>query len=231
MKKLLVGLLVLALLLVGADIAARLVAERVLASTLQQRLSLPQRPDVSIGGFSVLVQAVRGTYDEVRVEALGVPTDNIGQLDYLLTFNGIDLPISKLVNQDVSGTTARSATAEVSVSEQTLSDLAGRPIAVSSGQGGAVQLETTYDIAGASVDLQVTADVQVQGEQVVIDVQDVSAAGVTIPSSVIGAVADAIGVNFPLPPAIRGLTLTDVTARDGAIILHAQGNDVPLSGA
>lgn len=231
MKKVIVGLLVLALLLVGADVAARLVAERVLASTLQQRLSLPERPDVSIGGFSVLVQAVSGTYDEVSVEARGVPTENVGELDYLLTFYDIDLPLSRLINQDVSGTTARRATAEVSVSEQTLSDLAGRPIAVSSGQNGQIQLATTYEIAGASVDLQVTADVQVAGEQVVIDVQDVSAAGVSVPSSVVGAIADAIGVSFPLPPAIRGLTLTDVTARDGAIVLHAEGSDVPLSGS
>lgn len=231
MKKAIVGLLVLALLLVGADIAARLVAERALATTLQQRLSLPERPDVSIGGFSVLVQAVSGTYDEVSVEARGVPTENVGELDYLLTFYDIDLPLRRLVNQDVSGTTAGRATAEVRVSEQSLSDLAGRPIAVSSGQNGQIQLDTTYEIAGSNVDLQVTAEVQVAGEQVVIDIQDVGAAGMSVPSSVVGAVSDAVGVSFPLPPAIRGLTLTDVTAREGAIVLHAEGTNVPLSGS
>jgi hypothetical protein len=59
-RKLLTFIVVLGLLLVLADRVAWWVAERGVATAIQESENLPQRPGVSIGGFPFLTQAIEG---------------------------------------------------------------------------------------------------------------------------------------------------------------------------
>ena len=62
MKGFLVTLLVLVVLLVGADFGARWIAEDRVATQLQSQLKLDEKPDVAIHGFPFVTQAASGDY-------------------------------------------------------------------------------------------------------------------------------------------------------------------------
>ncbi|MFN2594223.1 MAG: DUF2993 domain-containing protein [Actinomycetota bacterium] len=69
MKTLLIGIIVLGVLLVGGDAAARLVAEHKVAAELQSSFDLNVRPTVSIDGWPFLIHLVDGKFSKVTASA------------------------------------------------------------------------------------------------------------------------------------------------------------------
>ena len=68
-RKLLIGLVMLAALLVAADFGARAYAESRAATAVQTESRLATTPDVSIEGFPFLLHAATGEYPQVIVTA------------------------------------------------------------------------------------------------------------------------------------------------------------------
>src|SRR6266487_1277477 len=64
---------VLIALLVAADRVGLYVAERLAGDTIESSQDLSSRPDVDIGGFPFLNQAITGNYDKITVTAHDVP--------------------------------------------------------------------------------------------------------------------------------------------------------------
>jgi LmeA-like phospholipid-binding len=68
MRKLLIGLAVLAVLLVAADFAVKAVAESQAATALQRSLKLSSKPSVSLGGFPFLLHLTSGSFGSVGLK-------------------------------------------------------------------------------------------------------------------------------------------------------------------
>jgi hypothetical protein len=68
MRKLLIGLTVLAALLVAADFGVKAVAESQAASALQRSLKLSSKPSVSLGGFPFLLHLTSGSFGSVGLK-------------------------------------------------------------------------------------------------------------------------------------------------------------------
>lgn len=71
-RNLIITIAVILAVLVGADFAARAVAENVLASKIEQQ-GLHRRPDVTIDGFPFLTQAATKHFSRVGISATNVP--------------------------------------------------------------------------------------------------------------------------------------------------------------
>ena len=69
MRKLVVAVIVLLVLLVGADFAARAYAESRTADAIRSEVGTDVTPDVSIEGFPFLWHAVQGSYPQVVITA------------------------------------------------------------------------------------------------------------------------------------------------------------------
>ena len=69
MRRLFVVLVVLGLLLVGADFGLRFLGEYWVARELQAKLELSTRPDVSLEGFPFIPHLLSGEFTEVRLRS------------------------------------------------------------------------------------------------------------------------------------------------------------------
>ncbi len=69
MRRLFVVLVVLGLLLVGADFGLRFLGEYWVARELQGKLELSTRPDVSLEGFPFIPHLISGEFREVRLRS------------------------------------------------------------------------------------------------------------------------------------------------------------------
>ncbi len=73
MRKLLIGVIILAVLLVVADRVSVAVAENQISDRLTSAYGLAGKPGVTITGFPFLTQVVTGDYQQIDVSASQVP--------------------------------------------------------------------------------------------------------------------------------------------------------------
>jgi hypothetical protein len=97
MRKLVIALVVLVGLVVVADLVVRNVAEARLADQIDQHEGV-QGTAVEIHGFSFLLQAARGTFDEVEVSFPTLQTSRGSGVD--LQVDDVDLTLSDLKVSD-----------------------------------------------------------------------------------------------------------------------------------
>ena len=71
-----IALIVLVLLLVGADFGAAAFAEHMISQKARTQLQLNDDPSVTIHGFPFLTQALGGDYSHISVSAAGLPVAN-----------------------------------------------------------------------------------------------------------------------------------------------------------
>lgn len=223
-----VALVILLALLVVADRVAAAVASSRIAGEIETRLGLEHKPDVDVTGFPLLTQAVAGSYDKIVIDADDVPAEKVGKVDAHVELRDMRLGLSDVLSGDVSSAVAGDARADVRVPESSLSQLAGRPVKVESVTDDVARLSTTFDVFGTQLDVSIEAMVVVEGKNARLDVQGVTAAGVTLPGTVVSQISDAFGTAFEVPSIVEGMYLDSVAVEDGAIVLHARGKDVPL---
>jgi hypothetical protein len=111
MRKWLVALVILVLVLIGADFGLRFLADYWVGRELQSSLSLSDRPSVSIGGFPFIPELISGDVSSVAVTAKGSITQ--GKLpvhEVNLTLHDVSFSPRQLVAG--GGTTIRAAMGE-----------------------------------------------------------------------------------------------------------------------
>lgn len=123
MRGLLITLVVLAALLVGADFAARAVAEDRVGAALQEPLGLANEPEVDVHGFPFVTQALAGRYDDVDLTTTGVAVGELRDLTLNARLQGVALPLDALVAGQVDAIPAGTVTAEARVSPTDLARL------------------------------------------------------------------------------------------------------------
>ncbi|MQA33044.1 LmeA family phospholipid-binding protein [Modestobacter roseus] len=229
MRKLLVVLLVLAVLLVVADRVAVLVAEDQVAGQLVEQGGLAGEPEVDIAGFPFLTQVIGGRYDEVRVQAtaeeLGQPAGTTADV----TLHGVHLPLSDVVSGSVQEVPVERVDGAATLSYELLSQqLGGDSVLQRSGDG--LQITRTVDVLGTAVPLSATGTVTLDGRDLVVDVDDATAAGVDLPAFVVGRAADLLDFRYTVPELPFGLVLTGVDPRDDGVRVRAEATDTVLGG-
>jgi hypothetical protein len=87
-----------ALLLWGAEWLARAGAESVLARAVQERTGVLDRPAVQVHGGPVLLQALRGRYDDVEVDSGAVSSGPVRLRDVEAELSGVYLSLHDLLD-------------------------------------------------------------------------------------------------------------------------------------
>ena len=151
------------LLLWAAEWLARIGAESVLSRVVQERTGVLERPTVQVQGSPVLLQALRGRYDDVEVEVESLSSGPVRLGDFSADLSGVYLSFSHLLD----GSTDR-VFVERSVEEAllTFDDLdrylgfTGRPLDAEPAVDEPLRLTGTVDVLGESRSVSALARVE-----------------------------------------------------------------------
>ncbi|GLY36024.1 hypothetical protein Amsp01_020480 [Amycolatopsis sp. NBRC 101858] len=120
-----IALVVLVLLLVGADFGAAAYAEHMISQKARTQLQLTDDPSVTIHGFPFLTQALGGDYSHISVSAAGVPVgDKLQDVALNAELEDVTAPLSDLTNGNTKAITIGKLTGAVTIKAADLARVA-----------------------------------------------------------------------------------------------------------
>jgi hypothetical protein len=228
-RKFLVFLVVLAVLLVGADFGARYIATQKLGDALQSRLGVSQPPEVDIAGFPFLVQAVRGEYGDVSAV---LPPETLGPLAEVgvsVDLERVRLPLSEAVSGTVDRLTADAGRIRLSVPIASLAAAVGVPGLTVTAQDGALVIGATVTVLGQQYPVSARLDAAVDDAALVLRSGEISGAGLTLPAEVTGALAALVDLTVPLDELPFRVTSGSVTVDGADVVVDATTGPLDLA--
>ena len=237
MRKLLIGVAVLAVLLVAADRISVAVAENQISDRLTSAYGLPDKPGVSITGFPFLTQVVSGNYQQIDVTANQVQANGVTLHDLNVHLTGVHATISQILGSGSSMVTADRAagtalvdfaTVKQRLPQQTQVSLGGQNLTVSglelSPDGTNLKLSGTASYLGISAPVSATAALSVSPSGITVTPEDVTVAGgLSIPGSAISRLRFTVPVsNLPLHLHLTSVQVTPDGLRVGAAARNVQ---------
>ena len=229
MRKLLIFLVVLAILLVGADFGARYLATQKLGDALQSRLGVSQPPEVDIAGFPFLRQAVRGEYGDVSA---ALPSETVGPLsDVGITVDLINLrlPLSDAISGSVDRLTAASGRIGLTVPTASIAAAVGLPGLTITGQDGDLVLSATVTVLGQQFPVTARLDAVVDDAVLSLRSGEVGGAGITLPAEVTGTLAALVDLTVPLDELPFRVTSGSVTVDGADVVVDATTSALDLA--
>ena len=120
-----IALVVLVLLLVGADFGAAAYAEHMISQKARTQLQLTDDPSVTIHGFPFLTQALGGDYSHISVSAAGIPVaDKLQDVAVNAELENVKAPLSDITNGNTKAITVGELTGSVTIKAADLARLA-----------------------------------------------------------------------------------------------------------
>jgi hypothetical protein len=150
-KVLVALLLVLAALLVAADFTFAAVAEYQVSKKMRTELKLADDPSVTIHGFPFMLQAARGDYQDIEIEANGIPIgDTLRDLQVKADLYDVKVPLSELVSGSARSVTIDNVQGQVKISAADVNRAfnatdVGQALGVSNLTVGPTTPDTLYD--------------------------------------------------------------------------------------
>jgi LmeA-like phospholipid-binding len=115
-RRLVITLVVLIGLLVAADFGAAAIFEYQVSKRAREQFHLADDPAVKVHGFSFLAQAIRGEYDNVSIDAKGVPVqDTLRDLEVHVDLMGVLAPLGDLLSGSLKEVRVREVDGQVRV--------------------------------------------------------------------------------------------------------------------
>lgn len=221
------ALMVLAGLVVGGDYAARAWASTEVAQRLQPELGTPTVPEVEMGDFPFVVQALRGDVSSVRVQADDVGSAN-GQR---LQVRHLDVTATGVHSDDRFQTSTADqvrGTAEIDLTA--LSELIGEQ--VSAAEGGKVSFTRSATVLGRTLQVVVTGRPSLDPAAQTLTLADptVEVADVQLPQAVVDLLLRTLVKPAPITGIPLGLQLTSLSVDQSGVTAQVEGENVQLTG-
>jgi LmeA-like phospholipid-binding len=225
MRKLLIGVIVLAALLVAADRISVAVAENQISDRLTSAYGLAGKPGVTITGFPFLTQVVTGDYQQIDVSANQVSADGAVLHHLNVRLTGVHATVSQVLGNGSSMVTADRAAGSAMVGFGTVdhrlpSGFRLRP------DGKNLSVSGKLAVGGARIPVIATVALGVSGSGISVTPVHVSVPGVaTLPS----AYSSQLRVVVPLSTLPLHLRLTSVHVTPDGLRIGAAARDVQFA--
>jgi hypothetical protein len=221
-------LLVLGLAVVGDRVAVGLAEDRV-ASELAAQGGLAGAPEVEIRGFPFLTQAVAGRYDDVRIsltaEQLGQPAGTRADI----ALRGVHVPLSGVLSGSVEEVPVDRVDGTATLSYALLSAQLGGDTTVRP-EGAGLRITRTVEVLGQEIPLTAAGTVALDGDELVVDVERASGAGVDLPGFLVDRASDLLDLRYTVPALPFGLQLVDVQPAGDGVDVRVAAEDTVLAG-
>jgi hypothetical protein len=227
------ALVVVLVLLLGVAVLADRVAVGFAEDRVGQELAakggLAGTPQVDIRGFPFLTQAAAGRYDDVRIsltaKQLGQPEGTRADI----ALHGVHVPLSSVLSGSVDRVPVDRIDGTATLSYALLSaQLGGDSTLRPDGDG--LRITKTVEVLGQTVPLTATGTVTLDGDELVIDVERASGAGVDLPGFLVSRASDLLDLRYSVPALPFGLQLTGVTPAEDGLDVRVAARDAVLAG-
>ncbi|GAB2825035.1 LmeA family phospholipid-binding protein [Lentzea nigeriaca] len=252
-KFLIVTVIVLAVLLVAADFALAAAGEYQIAQRMREKLQLNEDPSVRINGFPFMLQAVRGDYKHVRIEASGVPIKNEQQgvdlrdLDIVADLRHTRVELADLLAGNVSKATIDKVEGSIKIKALDLNRLANQvtpfdklsiepdnrvatptPTDVNAPKTtAAIKISGQTTVAGKVVTVAAYGQIALVSGAIQINIDDIELEDTSL-KEIIPQLRQALAIKIDPGTLPFGATPTAVEVESGAFILRGVITDVPL---
>lgn len=253
MRKLIVGLVLLAAIAVVVDFTAAAYSEYRVSRSLRAGSELSADPEVTIHGFPFLAQTARGVYDNIEIQARADRPDIPGEILVEATLDGVHLSTHDLVDNNMNSVLVDHVAGRMRIEPVELGrlynipdlEVVTRPADKSDGSGGsggsgmttegALVLTGTIQLGpeSRSTDrISVKADLFLDGDQVKLVATDLYHGGVDTTAPM--TTASELGPNLDTESVLARFTRT-IDTRDLPFGVHptkvrAIGGNIVVQG-
>jgi hypothetical protein len=233
MRRFLVFLLALALLLVGGDVLARLLAQKALADRLAPAAGLAEEPQVGIHGFPFVSQVLSGHYQHLTVTATKVPLDEGLTADEVTAdIRDVTLPLSDLSRLKEVPVTAGEVRVSARLGYPALSAAATTQLMtdqvvfeIGYVDADRVHVTASTEVLGRTITAEADAVISLTGQTLVIDfTEDLFG---DVPTQIAPLVVAISSISFPLDLPY-GLHADQLRVTAEGVTLTAEGSPVAL---
>jgi hypothetical protein len=217
----LITLIVILVLLVVSDFAARAYTENRMASQVQSSLGLSGKPKVTIEGFPFLTQLVARDFKTVNVTASNETITASTAASGVLEIASLNATLHGMHIHGTNSATIDQFTATALITFTALANAGGIPQGIALTSNGPNQIKATLSIGPLSA--SATAQVTQSGPNE-INVRVIDAGG--IPASALGSLSD---FNISLPKLPAGVSIQSVSVTQQGIQITAVGQNTTLS--
>jgi hypothetical protein len=239
MRRLVVGLLVVLVLLVGADRFTAWLAARAVAVSAERSEHLAQRPHVTLGGFPFLTQLARGRYDDVHLVVDDFTTPDAVTLQTVdVRLHGVHLSAGAAVRRKVTSVPVDSGQVSARLSYAALGSAVAPRLpsfltaSFSPEKGSSTAVSTSLRYTGIGVPLTLAGAVGVSLVGQTLHIQllpgTLTAGGSSLLDAVRSAVAKALSVDLTLPRLPFGATIDGAHADDEGVTVAASATSFVL---
>lgn len=226
---LLVVLLVLVALVVAADRVAAAAADRAIATRLAAAAGLAARPQVDVRGFPFLTQAVRGRYDDVAVQASGVPAGTLRMQSFSARLQGVSVPLRTALSGSVTEVPVDRIDATALVGYPDLSArLADRGLSVTAAPGGLVRVTGRVSVLGRTLEASALSRPRRQGAEIVVTAERFEVGSTAADAVLSRALGSRLDFRLTLGALPFGLRLTSLAAGPDGVTLQASATGAVL---
>jgi hypothetical protein len=219
--------LFLVVVLVVLDRVGAVVASQVLASKIKTDEHLAQRPDVSIGGFPFLTQAIEGKYSDVKVTVHDLSLNRLDVSTFKVQLHGAHIKLGAALHGNVHRVPVDRADGQATITYAAMDAyLKPKHLRVSPGANGQLKVTGSVTIAGHELTASGTGTATLAHNVIDVHVHQVSA-GV---GTHVGHLSLAQRINFSLP--LTGLpfqiSLGSVKATSDGIVASGSATNLVL---
>lgn len=228
MRKVLIVLVVLLVVgMIAADRIGVTVAQNEIGNRVAAQYKLPRKPDVSIGGFPFLTQAVAGKYDEIDVNIGDWTQQNITVHDLQVKLTGLSAPLSDVVNNNTSNVVADTATASAIIPYDTIKSIAPNGVDSLTATPEGLELKGTFQVAGFSVPATIVVKVGAAPGGIAVTPVSVKASlGPSLPANFL---KNRLGFVVPIQNLPIGSRISQVDPTPTGLKVAATANNVHFS--
>jgi hypothetical protein len=227
-RKLLIGLVTLAVLLVAADRVAVKVADGQVATRLRDYGRLQTTPSVQVRGFPFLTQALGGRYDHIDVEATDLSRGGV-RLDRLdVSLLGARVPLNDALGGKVHAVPVEGLKATAVVRYLDLAGRSGITGLRVEPQGNRLAVTGRITMLGQTVTATAVSSVRLSGQSLVVTAESVKALG-PAPAALDRAIDGLLDFRVPIGTLPYGLELTSLRVTSSGIVLVASSGPTVLT--
>ena len=234
------GCLILVLVLVIIVCGIGVVVDRLVASAADKRLTAAvaanlrdngtpaKTTEVETVGFPFLTQLLSGDFDggDVHLTNVATPQGTVDRVD--LKLREVSIPQDVLRGGQMHDITARSVSGTGHVSVAEISRRLGLEGLKLESAGSALRATLPVEVpVVGSVEVQADVTPKLKGNMLTFDVGTVSAAGVTVPTTVVDQITDQFAKPVPLELPFE-VKLDKVTASKGSLQVTGSASNVSL---
>ena len=202
-------------------------AEDQVATQLVDTGVLQGPPEVDVAGFPFLTQAIGGRYDDVRIsltaEQLGQPEGTRAHV----SLRGVQVPLSSALSGSVTEVPVERIDGTATLSYALLSEQLGADTELGR-EGDGLRITRTVELLGREIRLTAAGQVTLDGDTLVVDVDEASGAGMEAPRVLLERAADLLDLRYEVPALPFGLQLTSVRPADDGVVIRVEATDAVL---